>query len=180
MGKLILSIIFLTTAGILSFFWTKPLYNEVKDLEGKKVSLETVIANAKEIQKKRDDVLQVYNSISQENLNKLDKIIPFSPQPVEFIIELQNIIKESGMSLNSIDASSKKDSESQNETDSQQKVYKNVDFLVKVSGPYNSLSSLLSNLEKSLRLVNISSIEFSSSEVDFYEFSVSGVSYWKE
>lgn len=178
MGKTILSVILLATSAGLFFFWTKPYYTQIKDLESQKESMGQVIDNAQKIQKSRDAIMEEYNNIPEENLAKLNKIVPNYPDSIRFIIELQNIVSESGMLLKGIDANISL--EEKEFDDKQEELYKVMNFSLKVSGSYNSFYSLLRKLETNLHLMDVKSVSFSSSEKDFYEFDVSGVSYWKK
>jgi len=179
MFKSIISIVFLGAAMAIFFTWTKPYYSEISGLSAQKASLEDVLSSAKQIQEIRDNLLVKYNAIPQENMERLNKFFPSQPNPIKFIIEIENILKKNGMSLKKFDIKSTGDEEKPTFVIEKQP-YDTVAFSMKISGPYKSFYSLLSDMEKNLRLVDISNISFSSGESDFYEFDINAVTYWKK
>ncbi len=58
-----------------------------------------------------------------------------------------------------------------------QSPYKNIDLSVTISGPYASALNFLTDLEQSLRLIDISNLTFTVAPVDVYEFNISARTY---
>ena len=58
-----------------------------------------------------------------------------------------------------------------------------VNISISVSGSYKNFISFLRRIEKSLRLIDVSGLSFSTGKDDFYDFSLEAVSYiqkWKK
>jgi len=181
MFKGIVSIIFLAAAIATFFGLTKPLYNEIKNLNAQKSSFEEALANSRQIQETRDNLLSQYNKIPQENLDRLNKTLPVKTESMKFILEMESIVQKNGMTLKNIDikeGEKGKTSENVNfGTEAENKSWETVPFSLKLSGSYGSFYSFLKDIEKDLRLTDINAITFSASETDFYEFNVEGTFY---
>lgn len=178
MSRTITSIIFLATAAAVFFTWTKPYFEETKTLESQKASLEEILSNSRQIQELRDNLLAQYNDIPQDNLERLNKMLPDHPDSIKFIIELNNVLNNNGMLLKNIDVN---DAKSEEKPDfGQEQSIETMEFTIKTTGSYGSFYSFLKDLERDLRLVNINSLNFVSSETDSYEFNITGSAYWKK
>ncbi len=178
MSRTITSIIFLATAVAVFFTWTKPYFEETKTLESQKVSLEEILNNSRQIQELRDNLLTQYNDIPQDNLDRLNKMLPDHPDSIKFIIELSNVLNNNGMSLKNINVN---DTKTEEKFDfGQEQPFETMEFTLKTTGSYNSFYSFLKDLEKDLRVVNIDSLNFVSSQTDSYEFNITGLAYWKK
>jgi hypothetical protein len=55
--------------------------------------------------------------------------------------------------------------------------YKTIDLTLLVSGSYASILALFSDLDKSLRLMDVENITFSAATADSYEFSITARTY---
>jgi len=182
MFKGIISIVFLAAAIATFLGLTKPLYNEIKDLNAQKSSFEEALANSRQIQETRDNLLSQYNKIPQENLTRLNKILPVKTESMKFILEMESIVQKNGMTLKNIDIKENEKGETSEKVNfgAETKSWETVPFSLKLSGSYKSFYSFLKDIEKNLRLTDINAITFSAGEADFYEFNVEGVFYWKK
>jgi Tfp pilus assembly protein PilO len=180
MFKGIASIIFLAAAIATFFGLTKPLYNEIKDLNAQKSSFEEALSNSKQIQETRDSLLSQYNKISQENLDRLNKLLPTKAGSMKFILEMESIVQKNGMILKNIDIKDEGEISENISFGTEIKSWETVPFSMKISGSYKSFYSFLKDIEKNLRLTDISAINFSAGDTDLYEFSVEGAFYWKK
>lgn len=179
MFRSILSIIFIAAAIIIFFTWTQPYIKEIRDLRSQSNIINENLANLKELQSMRDEILSKYNSISQLDLDRLNKTLPSQANAIELIIEIENIAKGNGMSLKNIDASVPEEKQSAQITD-KTKIANTIPVTIRLTGPYSSFIAFLENLEKNLRLVDIEKITFLSGDVDLYEYNITAVTYWKK
>ncbi len=107
MFKGIISIVFLAAAIATFFGLTKPLYIEIKDLNAQKSSFEEALSTSKQIQETRDNLLFQYNKISQENIDRLNKVLPAQAGSMKFILEMESIVQKNGITLKNIDIKDK-------------------------------------------------------------------------
>lgn len=180
MFKGIISIILLIAAVGVFFVLLKPLYNDVKELDAKKVSFEEALADTRQIQETRDQLLSKYNTISQDNIGRLDEILPSQPGAMKFILEIENIAQRNGVIMKKIDFKEQGEATEKNNFKTITESWETVPFSVKLSGSYKSFYSFIKDMGKNLRLTDINIVNFSSGEKDFYEFTVDGSFYWKK
>ncbi|MBU2109753.1 type 4a pilus biogenesis protein PilO [Patescibacteria group bacterium] len=179
MFRSILSIIFIAAAIVIFFTWTQPYIKEIKDLRSQNNIINENLANLKELQSMRDEILSKYNSISQLDLDRLNKILPSQANAIELIIEIENIAKSVGMSLKNIDVSVPEEKQEVSSTD-KAKIANIIPVTIRVTGPYSSFIAIMENLEKNLRLVDIEKITFLSGDTDLYEYNITALAYWKK
>ncbi|TSD02050.1 MAG: hypothetical protein Athens071424_213 [Parcubacteria group bacterium Athens0714_24] len=168
MFKNILSIILLGTAAAVFFVFSKPLYQEIQDLRVHRESLNDTLSQSKKIQAKRDEILSQYNNISNDNLDRLKKMLPNSPDSIKFILGLDNISRKNGIILKDINVNS-----SAVPSSGGQKIdVISMPISMKVSASYVSFYNFLKDIENNLRLTEIKEINFTAGDADFYEFKL--------
>lgn len=149
---------------------------EVDVLKSKRDIYEKNLSNLNELQTIRENILSQYNSISQEHLDRMDKMLPSRVNSIEAILEVERIAKNTGMSLKTIDAMNS-DGEKSSENSKKEKI-NSIPINMKLSGSYSSFVAFLDSLEKSLRLVDVEKIDFASGDVDLYEYNIAAKIYW--
>lgn len=179
MARIITSLIFLAAAFMVFFAWTRPNFAEVGKLQKKEIAFNEILGNSKQLQTVRDKILSEYNSISQDDLDKLDKIIPSKMEAIKLIVEIESIAKSHGLLLKNIDV---KKGEGKNGASfgPKREDFGKVSMIMSVVGRYSSFVSFLKDLERNSSLIDIDKITFSSSDTNSYEFSIGAVTYWKK
>ena len=181
MFKPIISIIFLITAIVIFFVWFQPVFNEIKDLGAQKASFDEALFTSRQIQETRKGLLDQYNTISQENLDRLNKIFPSQPGSIKYILEIDNILRKNGMVLKSINIQEKAGGSQGVAFGVEKQPFEIFPISMKVTGSYKSFYSFLKDLANNLRLTDINTLEFSPGGTsDQYDFSISASIYWQK
>lgn len=168
-------------------------------------SYDEALANSKALENERDKLTKKYNSIEPENLEKIRKMLPDSVDNIRLILEIENIAKPYGMLLKDVkyDATKKEEtkgdeknnvvqagSTASNSEQTAKKDYGVWTLEFSTKGSYANFLNLLKDLENNLRVVDISSIQFSSTEAsgigikdplassDSYKYSFKINTYW--
>lgn len=171
MSRIIISLVFIATAIAIFFMWTSRSLEDIDGLNKKKDEYNYILERDKEIKKIRDEKIADLKVISQENLDKLNKILPSKVENVKLIIDMTDIINRRGIALKSIDAKSSGASSDNINTAS-------IDFSVESS--YETFLLFLEDMEKSLRLIDIKSLSLTPTDkVNLYNFNVKAVTFWK-
>ncbi|MCH7882939.1 type 4a pilus biogenesis protein PilO [Patescibacteria group bacterium] len=170
--RYIFSLILLGAAFAMIFFWARFLWQDIQILQQKKAAFVSVITRITELRKARNELLQTYNAISQTDVERIKKSLPDTISAGSLIVEMSNLARVNGLLLKSIDVLP--DGEERGVI---RGPYESIDLSLRVSGPYRSFRSFLENLEKSLRLVDVTAISFVASESDSYEFSLKAKTY---
>jgi len=176
------------------FMFTNPLYKNISEIRTQIVSYNEALDNSKALEAERDKLTQKYNSIDSENLAKLSKLLPDNVDNIRLILEIEKIASPYGMVLKDIkyDTITKKDNTTGEviqggaTVQSSRKDYGIWDLEFSTQGTYNNFVNFIKDLESNLRIIDISSIQFSSntgagldsslSEVYKYGFKIK--TYW--
>ena len=138
------------------FTYIKPTIGEVKSLSQDRTGYVNVLSKTRELKETREGVLTVYNSIADESIDRLNKIIPETFSPILFINDLTAQVASRGMTVKDFRTSELK-AENRDALISQSKKdpYKTTVVNFSVSGPYSEFLKLLNDLESSLRLMDV-------------------------
>jgi Tfp pilus assembly protein PilO len=177
--KSVISIIFIGAAAVIFFNWTQPVLNEIKSLYEQEATLNSILSNFREFQTSRDDILSKYNSVTKEDMEKLNKLIPSAANAIDLVVITENMAKNSGLILKNIDVKKPEDKQKATFDDKKSSVG-NILVTMKVTGSYKSFVSFLENLEKNLRLVEIERLSFVAGETDLYEYNIIAETFWKK
>jgi Tfp pilus assembly protein PilO len=145
------SIFFLSLSFLIFFFFISPKQKSIALLNSE-ISLKRSEFEAWQDYLKR--IPEIYLSLMnyQEELSKIDMALPEDPSLPTFFNFLQKIASQSGLLLEHIGLAKV----------SEEGELKKWTFDLKVKGDYPSFKSLLSNLERSARLIKVEKISFTS------------------
>lgn len=201
MMRFITPIILTGIAITLFFVFTNPLYNStdplspgIVQLREQAASFNEALDNSKALENERDKLTAKYNAINPNDLINLQKLLPNNVDNIRLILEIGQIAAPYSMVLKDI---------KYNATDTNTKLAENTvqggrtesvapkdygifDLEFSTSGTYDNFINFTKDLERNLRIVDISSISFSSSgavgsakpgpEVYTYDFKIK--TYW--
>ncbi len=165
-------IIAISITGFLTF--TNPIYEEINELKAQSVSYDEALNNSKALDAERDKLTAKSNTISPENINKLTKLLPQNVDNIRLILEIERLAAPFGMVLSDVqyDTEEKEASLStggaavtsgRNPSPSARKDYGVWELQFSTSGTYDNFLNFVRALEKNLRIVDVASINFSSS-----------------
>ena len=90
-----------------------PLWGVVGSAQGTLSELQTVVDELRILQEKKNDLVKTYNAASDENLKKLDLMVPNMKTAAELssiYVFMENTVKEHGLKLKKLDISTETDS----------------------------------------------------------------------
>ena len=171
MMRFITPIILVGIAVTLFFMFTNPIYSDISALKGEITSYNEALDNSKALENERDKLTAKFNSISKDDLMRLEKLLPENVDNIRLILEIEQIALPYGMVLkdvkyNVIDKSNINDGGTvvqgggiNKETP---KDYGIFDLEFSTTGTYTNFINFTKDLESNLRIVDISSVSFSS------------------
>jgi len=175
--KTALSLFFIGASLLIFFGYIAPSYEKVKELRTTFNQYDEALSKSKELQTLRDSLLSKYNTFSPTELARLSKMLPDSVDNVKLVLDIDNIAAQYGLRIRNviIDTSDPKD---------KQTIAANtgpvgsvvVSFTIPASYPV--FLQFLKNLEQSLRLVDITSVSFSTGTGELTEYKVALKTYW--
>ena len=148
------------------------MYNNIAQLRAKATSYNESLSNSKALENARDILTAKKNSMSPTDLMKLQKLLPDNIDNILLILEIEKMAFPYGMVLKNVkyNATDTKSAATSPTEDIQGgKVIKPLlkdygvwDLEFSTTGTYNNFLNFIKDLESNLRIVDISSIQFSS------------------
>ena len=175
------------------FGFTDPQYKSLQASRQVVGSYDQALNNSKTLAEERDKLIQKSNSIGADNLAKLEKLLPSSVDNIRLILEIEKIALPYGMSIKDVkyDVVNKDTANtpssgfinggSSNQPSNRDYGVLNLEF--STEGSYKNFISFTKNLESNLRILDISSVSFSSvsgalSSAEVYKYSFKIKTYW--
>ncbi|MFH1608469.1 MAG: hypothetical protein ABH951_00415 [Patescibacteria group bacterium] len=174
MFKFLGPIILIGIAVAVFFMFTSPLYTEMSVLKAQVASYNEALNNSKSLEAERDKLTEKYNNIDKNNLNKLEKMLPDNVDNIRLILEIEKLSLPYGMLLKDVKYDTKSEDEktttnnvvvqSRNNIALQEdnKDYGSWDLEFSTQGSYFDFLNFVKDIEKNLRIVDITSVQFSS------------------
>ncbi|TSC55978.1 MAG: Uncharacterized protein Greene041679_550 [Parcubacteria group bacterium Greene0416_79] len=154
------------------------LKKSIVELRAERTEYEEALLKAREIELAQTGLLDTYNSIKEEDRERILKLLPDHIDSVRFIIDVNTIAAGYGLTLQNIalldDGAAEEDSSSIGPHAASSRA---VLFRFSVSGPYDAFRSFLRDIESSLRLIDAENITFAAKEDGAYDYSVTVATY---
>lgn len=176
MQYIIPSILFSISLGIF-FALTNPLIKDIEIVRDQAAQLDSALNDTKKIQSIRDSLLNKFNAIDVSDRENLLKILPVDINNAWLILEIDTIAFRNGILIKDINIFSGK---SNNNFDTPQDPYQNIEITLGLTGTYETLRSFIKELEKSLRIIDVSTLSFTSGEGRVSKFTIKLKTYWLE
>ncbi len=174
MMRFIMPIILITISITLFFVFANPIYNEISVLRGEVASYNEALDNSKALENERDKLTAKYNAINPENLTKIAKLLPENVDNIRLILEIEQIALPYGMVLKDVKYDTTDTGvattgsaaiQGGGATKTSPKDYGIFDLSFSTTGTYNNFINFTKDLENNLRIVDMSSIIFSSNNI---------------
>ena len=204
MNKIIFQVVLVVISVGLFFTVADPLYRSVdpakpgiKMLKEETGKYDEALDNYEKLVRKREELLAVRNSMDEGDRNDLERLLPDSIDNIRLLIDIDSIALRYGLVLKNLrftgdDAArvgtsgAKKGAAAEtagresggiiiggNETVGA------VTFGFSVSAPYETFKEFLHDLEKSLRLLDVTDLAIRTyPDKDFYDFDITIKTYW--
>ena len=184
----------LIIASVLSFiFFTNPTYQDTLALKKTDQAYNEALTNYKSLETIRDGLTAKYNAIPQDNLDRLNHLLPDNVDNIRLIIEIERIASVYGLSLTDVhydvqtpDASTSTTGTTpatlrSNSTDTfmANKNYGSFDLGFSTQGSYAKFLQFVGDVEHNLRIVDIKEVTFTSTDTnDTYKYEFKIKTYW--
>lgn len=176
--RALLPILFVVIAGGIFFGSIDPSYDRIQGLRAEEATFDQALNRSKELQQVRDQLLSRYNTFSQSDLDRLEKMLPDNVDNVRLVLDLDSIAARYGMRIRNIALEATETRSQRGQVGSSDSDYQSVVLSFSVAGEYDAFRSFLEDLEQSLRLVDVTSVAFSATPSGLYDYSVGVKTYW--
>lgn len=162
-------LIFVAIAGF--FGVVAPAYQDMSSLKSEVAAYDEALQNSRSLEEERDKLTQKFNSISSNDLDRIEKLVPDNVDNIRLILEIEKLASPYGMVLKDVHYEAVKEDKEDGakqggiaKTTNQE--YGSWDLEFSTEGNYEDFTQFLKNLEQNLRIVDIASIQFSSGASD--------------
>jgi hypothetical protein len=177
----IISIIFVIAALAIFGLFINPRYAAIRALRAEAQSFDSALERSKELIGIRDALLSRYNAFPSENIARLNTLLPNSIDTVRLIIDINTLASKYGMSLSAINIGVPDEAAgNSNALGPSGKDFGVLTLSFNVTTSYDRFRALLSDLEQSLRLIDVTSVDFTAPTqgVGLTIYSVTVATYW--
>lgn len=160
------------------FGYTNPLYQKIKDKQLQQSTIVEANKKAAQLRAVRDSLSQERNKISDAEVENLKKMLPDAVDSVGLIIDMQNLALSRGVVLKGphVDEGGSTNATQGLGPDSSK--YGTISMSFVVTNSYENFLVFLKDLESSLRLLDVTSVGFSSNKDGQYDYTVTLQTYW--
>ncbi|OGZ42633.1 MAG: hypothetical protein A3C80_04460 [Candidatus Ryanbacteria bacterium RIFCSPHIGHO2_02_FULL_45_43] len=167
--KTVLGLIFIAAAIGLIFGVALPEWDTIQALREKAKGREEVLNQIEAVRDLQDELVARYNSISDDDLERMRLMIPEGDEREYMLLTMRRLTKEHDLLLSSIGFTVQAGRGTSPGVLTTRFI---------ASGSYNDLRALLDDLARSLRLVDVQSINFSGGETNQFNFNITAQSYF--
>jgi Tfp pilus assembly protein PilO len=184
--RFLLPILFIIAAVGLFIGFTNPVYVDVQNLSTQAESFNEALENSKALQSERDKLTTAYNNFNRSDVEALETMVPDSVDNIGLIQEIQRLALELGIIVKNVnfdpdqveleDGEFEEGAEPTMDQTVQERPGRGTaaantlydTFLLEftITGSYDGFVEFMSALERNLRIVDISSIEFTATSLD--------------
>lgn len=186
MPKLFITLVLILGGTIVGVFYLRPQWQEFKTLGEEAENLRDLSAELDELIQNRDSLIQTLNSVSGEDLKRVDLALPQGARSAEFLTMLEILAKKNNILLRQVDLIEEPPSATGGQPRPGGAVnlprtgaYRELPITLSVTGSYESFKSFLRDLESSLRIIDVLGVSFSGSGRNQFDFTVKGKTYYQ-
>ena len=166
MIRLITAIITAVIAGGIFFFYTQPAYDIVRADQAQIDQYNQALDKAAQLQQLKQTLLSRYNAFDSGSLDHLQKLLPDHVDNIGLILELDNLAGRYGLALQNVDVSTPSTQAPSAKSTvgslgDANRAYSSLTLTFSTQGSYDSFVQFLSDLQSSLRIVDIVSLTVS-------------------
>lgn len=168
----------------LFYLHIDPQYDKVKVLMAEEGEYHEALEKTAELADRREELLTTYNAFSQENLNRLARILPTEVNTVKLIADLNAVAGRYQTTLRKIQVTEETvdNGESIALDTSVPKLYYTTTVSFSFSATYENLVLFLKDLERSLQMVDVKSVTFEAPDeqaaTGIFDYNVKFQTYW--
>ncbi len=175
MSNIVSIILILASAGLF-FGYIDPTYVKVKDLLTEQANYDRALDNAKQYKLEQQKHLKKLNEMSTIAQAKLAKLLPDNIDNIRLIIDIDETAKKYNMRIRNFkaDVSAQKDTIGRDDVP-----YGTLTLSFSTTASYPIFIAFMKELEKSLRIMDITAVTFNSSDTSqLYDYGVTLKTYW--
>ena len=173
------AIILLLLSVGLFYTFTDGQYQDVKKLSILSSEYRDVLQNVSAIVELRDRLLITYETFPRAEIERINEVLPDNIDTVRLALDLDGMASRHGISIESVQTEVGSGKEANLiALPASGRVYEKATVSLSFVSNYQNFMRLLTDIERSLRIMNIKSISFQTSESGLYDYTISVETYW--
>ena len=164
MLKIILATAGFAVSGALFFLYTQPTYDEASRVNQEIVRYDEALSKATDVQTRSEDLNTKFNAIPKELQERLKKMLPDHVDNVRLILDLDHLAGLHGMALQNVGINLTSEGATKGTAIGAAASHEKFDSLTMkftVSGTYQEFMRFLTDIESSLRIVDVIQLSIS-------------------
>jgi len=185
MPKLFITLVLILGGSIVGVFYLRPQWQEYKTSQAEAENLYNLSVELDELIQNRDSLIQTLNSVSREDLKRIDLALPQGARAAEFLTTLETLAKRNNIIMRQVDLIGESAP-----TPGQPRpggtanlprtgAYRELPMTLSVTGSYESFKFFLRDLEYNLRIIDVLGVSFSGSGRNQFDFTIKGKTYYQ-
>ena len=161
--------------------YTQPTYDKVQAQNATIGQYDQALQKATELQTIKQTLLSKYNSFDPNNIDRLQKLLPDHVDNVRLILDMDNLAQKHGMAMQNVAVSANPSQSAQTAVgtiSAAKQKYDSLTITFTVVGSYDTFRQFLADLQSSLRIVDLVSLELTPAASGRYSYSLALRTYW--
>ena len=176
-------------AAVALVIWVaRPMWDEMLKLRAEKSAIEDALARLQDLQNLRDELLQTYNAIPKSKLDRLNDFLAPKPDSGNMLVMLEKLTRDRGIRLRRVEFSKSESQSVQPAASPTAAVIlrketaktNTISYTMTISASYEAFRSFLVALEKNLRIIDVTDINFTGGSANLFEFTLKAKSYYQK
>lgn len=173
------AIILVVLAIGLFFTFTNPQYQAVQGLSSELAEYRAVLKNAEAITEMKILLADRYDEVPEVEIERLSKVLPDTVDDIRLALDIDAIASRYGLSIKNVSVDGNNNDNSKVVIEPQTGLpYDKVEVSFSFISGYDNFKKFMSDIEDSLRITDIKSVSFKTSDAGIYDHQVSVETYW--
>ncbi len=163
-----ISILLIITAGLGVYFLTWPLYEDIQRAQTEGHEFDQALGEVSELLSVQDSLIGRYQNIPISDREAVDTVMADENDNVRLIYDIEQLAVQHGLLISKASSELLQDNNARQGLDNADETagtvgprQKNILMIkITVDGEYDSFVSFLADLERSLRIIDVKSVEF--------------------
>lgn len=188
MGKTIVAIVLFAAAGAIFFLYTQPNYAAAGATQQEIAQYQQALSQAAQLQQLKQTLLAKYNAFDPNQIARLDTMLPDDVNNIGLILDINGIAARYGLALENVDVAPPNSSTASGAAGSGSigtaLPYDTLAIHFTTYGTYANFLSFVTDLEQSLRVVDLTSVVISpasnpgTASAASYNYDMTIQTYW--
>lgn len=149
----------------------------IQSLQAESNEYRTALSNSNKIRAQRDLLVKKRGEINPTDLTRLEQLLPDNVDNIKLVIDMNQIAANHRLTLKNLKLDTGVSGNADRLGEDNNK-YGTVGLSFSVTASYDNFQNFLTDIEKSVRLVDVTELSVTGNDTNLYEFSIGLKTYW--